>query len=55
MGEAKTNNYGEFKVDKLDPGKEYEVIIEAAGYKPYESGVKLDSSLNLGAVFLQKA
>ena len=32
-GEGVVNNYGEFVVDKLEPGKSYTVKIEAAGYK----------------------
>ena len=33
-GEAVANNYGDVRVDELDPGAEYEVSIDAAGYKP---------------------
>ena len=50
-----SNNYGEFVVDKLEPGTEYEVVIEAAGYKPYSGKAKLDKSLNLGLILLEKA
>jgi Fe-S-cluster-containing dehydrogenase component len=55
VGEAVANTYGEFVVDKLEPGSEYEVKIEAGGYKPFATKVKLDASLNLGLILLQKA
>jgi Fe-S-cluster-containing dehydrogenase component len=54
VGEGAVNNYGEFVVDKLKPGAEYEVKIEAAGYKPYSSKAKLEKSVNLGQIFLEK-
>ncbi len=55
VGEAVVNNYGEFAVDRLEPGNEYEVVIEADGYEPYSGKAKLDKSLNLGLVVLEKA
>ncbi len=54
-GRGVANNFGEFRVDRLEPGQEYEVVIEAAGYKPHTAKVKPDVSLNLGLVLLQKA
>ncbi len=53
-GEGVVNNYGEFVVDKLEPGTECEVVIEAAGYKPLSAKVRLDKSLNLGQLFLER-
>ncbi len=55
VGEAVANNYGEFVADKLDPGKEYAVTIEAAGYQAYKTTAKPDVSINLGTIFLEKA
>jgi Fe-S-cluster-containing dehydrogenase component len=55
VGEGASNNYGEFVVDKLEPGKEYAVTVEAAGYKPYSTNVKVDASVNIGDVVLEKA
>lgn len=55
VGEAVVNNYGEFVVDRLEAGSEYEVAIEADGYVPYSGEVKLDKSLNIGLVNLEKA
>jgi Fe-S-cluster-containing dehydrogenase component len=54
-GEAKTNNYGDFVVDRLEPGKEYKLTVSATGYKPATVAVRLDNSLNLGSLFLEKA
>lgn len=54
VGEATTNNYGEFRVDRLEPGAEYEVLIEAPGYTPHATKARLDSSINLGTIFLRK-
>jgi len=55
VGEGLANNYSEFVVDKLDPGKEYVVTVEAPGYKPYTQTVIVDDSINLGVIFLEKA
>lgn len=54
VGEAKTNNYGEFRVDGLEPGAEYEVSITAEGYQPFITSAKLDVSRNLGLVLLER-
>ena len=54
-GEGTANNYGEVIVDKLAPGTGYEVTIAAVGYKPFTTVVKLDDSLNLGLVLLEKS
>ena len=53
-GEGVTNNYGEFRVDGLDPGRKYEVLIEGPGYKPRPVSVTLDVSRNLGLVLLER-
>jgi Fe-S-cluster-containing dehydrogenase component len=55
VGEGLANNYSEFVVDRLDPGKEYVVTVEAPGYKPYTQTVTVDDSVNLGVIFLEKA
>lgn len=54
-GEALTNNYGDFVVDKLAPGQGYTLTLEAAGYKPLTRDVTLEASLNLGRLFLERA
>ena len=55
VGAATSDTFGEVLVDKLEPGKEYAVRIEAAGYTSAAMTAKLDASLNLGTVFLEKA
>jgi Fe-S-cluster-containing dehydrogenase component len=55
VGESLVNNYGEFVVDQLEPGKSYTVRISADGYKAVEKTVALGESLNLGLVMLDKA
>jgi Fe-S-cluster-containing dehydrogenase component len=55
VGEALTNNYGDFVVDKLAPGEAYTLTLEAAGYRPLSRDVVLEASLNLGQLFLEKA
>jgi Fe-S-cluster-containing dehydrogenase component len=55
VGDATTNNYGDFVVDRLEPGKEYVVTLKAEGYAPASVPVTLDTSRTLATVFLQKA
>lgn len=54
VGSAVVNNYGEFVVDGLEPGGEYDVVIEASGYMTYTTTTTLDKSLNLGLVLLER-
>jgi hypothetical protein len=54
-GQALTNNYGDFVVDKLRPGQVYTLTLEAAGYQPLTTDVTLEASRNLGQLFLEKA
>jgi len=53
VGEGLVNNYGEFVVDRLEPGREYSVTISAPGYKAWSSKVTLDKSLNLGTILVE--
>jgi Fe-S-cluster-containing dehydrogenase component len=55
VGSATTNNYGDFLVDGLEPGEEYRVAVSADGYAPQVVAVRLEKSMNLGTVFLEKA
>ncbi len=54
-GEGVVNNYGEFVVDKLEPGVTYQVTVEAPGYRAHQAWVTLEDSLNLGLIMLEKA
>ena len=55
VGEATTNNYGDFVVDGLELGGRYEVSLSAAGFKTATVSVTLDESRTLEPVFLDKA
>lgn len=55
VGEAVAGNYGDFYVDRLQPGEEYTVTVEATGYAPVVRTVRLDKSLNLGTIVLAKS
>ncbi len=55
VGEALSDTFGEALVDHLEPGKEYALTVEAAGYKTAQMKVTVDKSVNVGAVFLEKA
>jgi Fe-S-cluster-containing dehydrogenase component len=53
-GEATTNNYGDFKIDRLEPG-EYVLTLAAPGYAPVETTVKVkEGSTTLAPMFLQR-
>jgi hypothetical protein len=53
VADAITNNYGDFAMDRLEPGK-YEVTVNAAGYNAASRVVDLKDSVNLGVLFLEK-
>jgi Fe-S-cluster-containing dehydrogenase component len=52
--EGRVNNYGEFVVDGLVPGREYTVTVQAFGYKALSTTVRLDESWNLGLLVLER-
>jgi len=49
---AKTNNYGDFKIDGLETDREYSLLVEYAGYMKKELRVSLGDSRNVGVIFL---
>jgi hypothetical protein len=51
---TKTNNYGDFEFDGLNPGK-YTVKLEYAGYAAKNIPVTLKTSNYLGNLFLSLA
>ena len=53
VGEATTNNYGDFVIDKLEPGT-YEVSVNAPGYRAASQVVEVTESVNVGVLFLEK-
>jgi Fe-S-cluster-containing dehydrogenase component len=55
FGEAESDNYGDFKVDRLEPGK-YVLTLEAKGYKGHTMPVEVGhTSTSLKPVFLEKS
>ena len=55
VGEATTNNFGDFVVDRLEPGEEYIVTLAADGLPDGDGDGALEASLTLETVFLEKA
>jgi Fe-S-cluster-containing dehydrogenase component len=54
-GSALTNNYGDFKLDKLTPGS-YTLTLEAPGYKAQSLPVVVsEKSTSLASLFLERA
>lgn len=53
-GEGVTDIFGEVKIDHLEPGAEYTLTVAADGYEAAELTVRVEESLNVGAVVLQK-
>jgi Fe-S-cluster-containing dehydrogenase component len=54
VAESFSNNYGDFVVDRLEPGAtEYELVLEAAGCRPVRKTVTLETSVNLGVLLLE--
>jgi len=53
MGDTKTNNYGDFKIDNLEENSgKYSLAIELPGYKKKELSVDLKASVNLGTIYI---
>jgi Fe-S-cluster-containing dehydrogenase component len=53
IADITTNNYGDFLFDNLQPGT-YEVSVNSPGYKGVSQVVKLEESVNLGVLFLER-
>jgi Fe-S-cluster-containing dehydrogenase component len=54
VGEALSNNYGDFIIDKLEPGA-YGLSLTAPGYEEHKASVDLAASVSLGVIVLAKA
>jgi NAD-dependent dihydropyrimidine dehydrogenase PreA subunit len=52
---AKTDNFGDFEVDKLTSGKTYTLRFERPGYSSNTLMVKLDNDTYLGNIALKKS
>ena len=55
VGAATGDVFGEALVDRLEPGKEYTLRVEAPGYRPAGLKVTAEASVNAGTVVLEKA
>ncbi len=55
VGEAVADNYGDVLIDRLDPGKEYKLVASAPGYRPASCAVRLEESMTLAPVVLERA
>jgi Fe-S-cluster-containing hydrogenase component 2 len=51
---GKTNNYGDFLIERLSVGKKYTVRLDHPKYFPKEIIVKMDGDASLGEIVLQK-
>lgn len=51
---TKTNNYGDFLVERLYAGRRYEIRLSYPGYSPKRKSLTLDEDANLGDIVLQK-
>ncbi len=53
VAEGLANNYGEFVVDRLEPGGEYVVSVAAAGHGSWRDTITLNKSVNVGTILLE--
>ena len=53
--QIKTDPFGDFEFEGLEPNKEVDIKIEHGGYTPKEFNLKLRKDVNLGEVNLEKA
>jgi Fe-S-cluster-containing dehydrogenase component len=54
IAEATTDNFGDFLLEGLEVGTDYEIDMQAAGYKLVTRAVSLEKSLNIGSIFLER-
>lgn len=47
---TKTNNYGDFEIDKLVTGKTYTLRIKRSGYATVTQAIKLEGDTYLGDI-----
>lgn len=53
--ETETNYFGDWEVEWLDKGKNYDIVIEMKGYKPVKLSALADIDRYVGEVYLEKA
>ena len=54
VGIVKTDSFGDFEFEGLDPDAEYLIKIEHDGYAPKEVNVKTRTDINLGEILLNR-
>jgi Fe-S-cluster-containing dehydrogenase component len=54
VAESTANEFGDFLIEKLKAGEDYELSVEVPDYEPTRVPVVLDKSWNMGSVFLQR-
>ena len=54
VAELMADEYGDFRIEKLEAGKDYELLVEAPGYESRRMPVKFDKSWNMGSVHLRR-
>jgi Fe-S-cluster-containing dehydrogenase component len=53
--ETVTNYFGDWEIEGLDKGKNYDILIEMNGYKPVKLSALADADHYVGQVYLEKA
>lgn len=53
-GEARTDNYGDFKLDGIATGGSYRLVIEKEGYRTQSHNIELSDNLYFGTALLVK-
>jgi Fe-S-cluster-containing dehydrogenase component len=54
VAEAVADEFGDFFIEKLETGTDYEVSARAEGYRPASAPVRLQKSWNMGSIRLEK-
>lgn len=53
VAEAVTDGFGDFKIDRLEPGGGYALCVEAEGFDTRSTDVELVGSINIGEIRLE--
>ena len=53
LGEATTDGFGDFKIDRLDAGDGYALRVEAEGFDTRSTDIELVDSINIGEIRLE--
>ena len=53
VAEAVTDCFGDFKIDRLDPGDGYALRVDADGFDTRSTDIALSESINIGDIRLE--